>query len=211
MQTRQEQEQRPTICKAKDFKTRPLIAFTRPDAIEYRNYLEREHIFVQKPYLRNGQLIHPNRRATKLKPASVRRKLATLGDMWTIAARDWRGYEALKELGNPWASVTSTKKPRKRTRRLDDLSSRKNELSKLLDASKQCRGMNKIYMRLSINLAVKAGLRLREILLLTWNDLDYKARTISIRKSKTDYKSDDDGRVIALPVLKCILSKLCLL
>ena len=71
--------------------------------------------------------------------------------------------------------------------------------------------MNKIYMRLSINLAVKAGLRLREILLLTWNDLDYKARTISIRKSKTDYKFDDDGRVIALPVLKCILSKLCLL
>jgi integrase len=183
----------------KDMKTRPLIAFTRPDAIEYRNYLEREHVFEQKPYLRNGKLVHANRKPKGLKPGSVRRKIATLGDMWTIAARDWRGYEALRELGNPWSAVSSTKKPRKRTRRLDDLPSRKNELDRLLEASKGCRGINKIYMRLAINLAVQTGMRLQEILLLTPNDFDRNASTITIRKSKTDHKSDDDGRVIAVP------------
>jgi integrase len=183
----------------KDFKTRPLIAFTRPDAVEYRNYLEREYEFEQQPFMRNGKLITPNRKPMKIKPGTVRRTIATFRDMWNIAANDWRGYESLKEIGNPWSGVSSRLQPKKRTRRLDDLPSRKNELDRLLEACQQCQGINKIYMRLAIILAVQTGMRLQEILLLTWHDVDLHNNRIDIKKSKTDYRSETEGRLIVLP------------
>jgi integrase len=183
---------------------RPLIAFTRSDAIEFRNYLEREYQWIGKTYtVRSGRLkgkvITPKRKPKSLKPGSVYRMIAIFRDMWNIAANDWKGYESLKELGNPWVGIRPSKTPKKRTRRLNDLPSRKKELERLLDATKRCSPINKIYVPLAINLAVQTGMRLQEIMTLYWTDIDTEEMTINIRKSKTDYKSDDDGRTIALP------------
>jgi integrase len=184
-----------------DFRTRPLIAFHRPDAIAYRNYLEREYKWEGKTFLRkkDGQVVTPNRKSKSVKPGTIRRHIAILRDMWNVAVKDWKGYESLKEIGNPWSGVSSTKRPKKRTRRLDDLPVRTNELDKLLEASNQCRGINKVYMRLAINLAVQTGMRQQEILLLNWDDVNIHTGRIIIRKSKTDYKSDVDGRTIVMP------------
>lgn len=184
----------------KDFKTRPLIAFSRPDAIEYRNYLEREYQCQGKVYIRNGKTIINNRKPKPIKAGTVRRTIATFRDMWNIASNDWRGYEALKQIGNPWSGVSSKQIPKKRTRRLNDLPSRNNELDRLIDACKGCIGLNKIYMKLGISLAVSVGLRRQEILNLTWNDVDLETNRINIRKSKTDYRSETEGRFIVLPL-----------
>lgn len=184
----------------KDIKTRPLIAFQRPDAIEFRNYLEKEYVWSGKPYMRDGRLITPKRIPKHIKPGTVKRIMATFKDMWNIAANDWKGYESLKEMDNPWNSINPKGKIRKRTRRLNDLPVRTNELERILEACKSCVGKNKLYMRLAINMAVQTGMRQQEILYLRWNDIDYDARTIDIKKSKTDYKSDVEGRVIVLPI-----------
>ncbi len=184
----------------KNFKDRTLISFGRPDAVEYRNYLEREYVCEGKTYIRNGKTITNNRKPRPIKPGTVRRTIAVFRDMWNIAAKDWRGYEALKDIGNPWSGVSSRQKPKRRTRRLDDLPSRKNELDRLLEACKECEGINKIYMRLAINLAVTTGMRLQEILLLRWKDVDFNSCRIEILKSKTDYRAETEGRTIVLPI-----------
>jgi integrase len=184
-------------------KDRPVIAFTKYDAEDFKDYLETEYKWTGKTYtVRSGRLkgkvITPNRKATSLKPGSIERIIAILKDMWNIAASKWRGYDSLQGR-NPWVGVKPTGKAKKRTRRLDDLSTRENELERLLEATKRCSGQNKIYLPLGINLAVQTGMRLQEIMNLRWNDIDVEQMTINIRKSKTDYKSDDDGRVISLP------------
>ena len=194
------------FLKYKDYSTRPLLSFTRADAVEYRNYLEREYVWTGRPYVRKyrgkQQEIIPKCTPKRIKAGTVRRIIATLKHMWNIAASDWKGYEGLKGLDdpNPWIKVSSSKTPRKRRRRLDDLPTRKNELQRLLEACKHCFGRNKIYLPLAINMAVQTGMRMQEILYLEWADINMKEFRIHIRKSKTDYKSDDEGRDIVLPL-----------
>src|SRR5258708_11225515 len=135
-----------------NIKDRPVIAFTKYDAREFKDYLETDYTWVGKTYtvqrgILKGTVITPKRKATSLKPSSIDRIIAILKDMWNIAARDWRGYDSLHER-NPWIGVKPTGKAKKRTRRLDDLSSRKNELERLLEATKSCFALNKIYLPL---------------------------------------------------------------
>src|SRR5258707_13491912 len=143
----------------KDINKRPVIAFTRYDAIEFRDYLETEYQWIGKLYtVRSGRLkgkvITPKRKPVSLKPGSVQRLIAILKDMWNVAASDWKGYESLNSR-NPWIDVKPTGKAKRRTRRLDDLPSRKNDLERLLESTKRCSPINKIYVPLAINLAVQ--------------------------------------------------------
>jgi integrase len=82
-----------------------------------------------------------------------------------------------------------------RERRLDP-----GEYERLIDATEQCRGMNRLYVPLAISLAVETALRLQEIFNLTWADIDVEGRRIVIRKSKTDHKSKYKGRTIVMTV-----------
>jgi integrase len=84
----------------------------------------------------------------------------------------------------------------KRTRTL-----RSGEHKQLFDTCKECRGVNKYYAPVVIAFAIATGMRLQEIFSLKWIDIDKKARTITIRESKTDKKQDIPGRVIVLPLI----------
>lgn len=189
----------------RDIANRPVIAFTRHDAIEFTEYLEHEYKYVRKPYIitkgrLKGKSITPKSDPKSIKASSVIRITATFKHMWNVAASKWRGYESLEER-NPWKAVNTDKvSRRKRKRRLDDRPDRHNELERILDACARLRGDNFVFIPLAINLAIQTGMRQQEILNLRWSDIDRKNKTIDIRKSKTDFKSEDDGRLIAMPL-----------
>jgi integrase len=72
-------------------------------------------------------------------------------------------------------------------------------------ACRECLGLNKLYVPLAINLALETGMRLQEIFNLEYTDIDINERTITIRKSKTDYLQDHPGRTIVLPFHALVL------
>lgn len=177
----------------KDVRNRPLIAFDRYEAQEYIDYLEKEHVWKGKPYMRNGKLINPKRDPKRLKPATIKRVKMIMHHAWNTAEAEWRKYEGLD---NPWMKVKVRGKIKKRTRRLNP-----GELGKLLRACNGCKGDYRMYSRIVIYLTLETGMRLQEIFNLDWRDINLDTRRIHIRKTKTDYKRDVDGRWIVLTVV----------
>jgi integrase len=159
---------------AERYKDRPLIAFTRHDAYEYRDYLETDYRWKGK----------------SIKPATIARDVAVFKHAWDVAAEEWRGYEGLV---NPWRKVKATEQAKDRVRRL-----RSGELDRILASCNQCKGDYVNYAPLAILLAIETGMRLQEIFGLDWTDVHLQRRRIHIRKSKTDYKRRTNGRWIVL-------------
>jgi integrase len=131
------------------------------------------------------------RRLKEVAPSTVHWEMMKFRKAWQ-AAKKWPG---LIDLGNPWEGITIHGATAvKRQRGL-----KKGELEKLIENCKGCLGVNKYYVPLAIYLAVETAMRRQEIFNLTWGDVDFENRRIHIRKSKTDWKTGNAGRVIVLP------------
>ena len=129
-------------------------------------------------------------------PRTVRRELNTIQHVFEIAKERW-GYT---NLVNPFRGIEIKGSMHRRKRRLNP-----GELSKLEEACKDCRGLNRFYVPLAIYLAIETGMRLQEIFHLTWQDINIDKRRIEIRKSKTDHASEYQGRTIVLSIMAGML------
>ena len=128
-------------------------------------------------------------RGKSITPRTVRREINSIQHVFEVAREEW-GYT---NLANPFRDIHVKGSMHRRRRRLEI-----GELEKLEAACKQCLGLNKYYVRLAIHLAIETGMRLQEIFNLTWADVNLETRRIEIRKSKTDYLSDFEGRTIVM-------------
>lgn len=140
---------------------------------------------------------HPNwtnTEATLISPRTVRREKSMLQGVWNWARKN---IPDLVHLTNPWDGIrVPGSTGGKRQRGL-----KKGELEALLKHCEGCLGTNRYYVPLAIQFAFSTGMRRQEIFNLTWQDIDFGNRRITIRKSKTDFVTGNEGRVICLPPL----------
>jgi integrase len=115
-------------------------------------------------------------KGTQITPAAVHREINAIQPAWKWARKHWR----LKNLENPFRDIEIKQSDVARDRRLEP-----GELDKLTAACKACLGLKRYYMPLAIYLAVETGMRRKEMLTLTWEDVDIDRRIIKIRNSKT--------------------------
>jgi integrase len=118
----------------------------------------------------------------------VKREFATLHNIFEVAKEEW-GYE---NLANPFDGMKLRENPA-RQRVL-----KPGELERLEQEAGNCRGLNRHYMLIAIHLAIETGMRQQEIFNLTWADVDLEKRLITIQRSKTDHKSEIEGRTIVM-------------
>ena len=107
----------------------------------------------------------------KYTPATVNRYLAALSHAFTIAMNDWGWIE-----DSPMRKVSKPKESRGRVRFLSD-----GERKSLLEA---CKVSDSQYLYLVVVLAMSTGMRLSEILNLTWNDVNLADKYLILHETK---------------------------
>jgi integrase len=144
-------------------------------------------------YISNGSEVEKT-----YSPTTVRRDRTTIQNAWKWARKN---VPDLSNLENPWKEIHVPGTGGKRQRGL-----RKGELEKLLKHCEECRGSNRYYVPLAIKLAVDTGMRRQEIFNLTWENIDFRNRRITIEKAKNDWRqpAGEEGRVIFLPPMSTI-------
>ena len=103
--------------------------------------------------------------------STCNRYIATLRYMFTIAERDWEWIE-----NNPVKKVVKLKEPRGTVRYLDE-----DEKERLLD---ECLKSRSPYLYLVVLIAMSTGMRLNEILTLTWRQVHFIQKCIILEKTK---------------------------
>jgi integrase len=131
-------------------------------------------------------------RGKLITPRTVRREINTIQHVFEVAKERW-GHE---NLNNIFRGIAIKGATHRRRRRLEG-----DELERLQDATKLCRGLNREYVSLAIYLAIETGMRLQEIFNLKWRDINIVDRRITIRKSKTDHITEYEGRIIVMTFL----------
>ena len=116
-------------------------------------------------------------------PATVKRYLAALSHVFTVAIKDW---EMVKE--NPVSNVTKPTEPRGRIRYLseDETINTKmveGEKTRLLKA---CEKSENTYLYIVVVLAISTGMRQGEIMNLKWKDVDLNKGQIILYDTKND-------------------------
>lgn len=111
------------------------------------------------------------RRADGLKPSSVNREIATMKKAFNLAVKEW---EWIKD--NPAAKVSLEREDNKRDRWLTT-----EEERNLLAVCPH-------WLRELTVVALNSGLRLSEILTLTWKGVDLFRRTVTVLRSKNGEK-----------------------
>ena len=119
----------------------------------------------------------PSRRRS---PATVVRYLAALSHVLSVAMKEWGWLE-----GNPVAKVRKPKEARGRERFLND-----GERQHLLDAVEKT--SRPLYV--VVVLALSTGMRRGEILSLSWSQVDFMRRRITLHKTK-------NGELRAVPLV----------
>lgn len=104
-------------------------------------------------------------------PATVVRYLAALGHAFTVAVKEWGWMD-----DSPMRKVTKPKEARGRIRFLDE-----NERSRLLHA---CKESVNPYLYIVVVLALSTGMRLGEIMNLSWRDVDFDEKKILLHHTK---------------------------
>lgn len=104
-------------------------------------------------------------------PATVVRYMAALSHAFTVSIREWQWLD-----DSPMQKVRKPGLPRGRVRFLDD-----DERKRLLEA---CKASNNEYLYLVVVLALSTGMRKAEILNLKWQDVDLKAKKLTVHKTK---------------------------
>ncbi|MGO9356707.1 MAG: tyrosine-type recombinase/integrase, partial [Xanthobacteraceae bacterium] len=135
-------------------------------------------------------------RGKPIKPSTVRREINSIQHVFEVAKEQW----GLPNLTNPFRGIAIKGSQPQRERRLKE-----GELQRLVKACKSCHELNRLYLPLGIYLAVETGMRLQEVLNLTWPDLDLEQRRIDIRKSKTDNTTGRKGRTIVMSAMASIV------
>ena len=117
--------------------------------------------------LARGQTIRSKTRS----PATVKRYLAALSRLCTVATNDWGWLD-----DSPMRKVTKPKEPPGRTRFLSD-----DERDRLLKA---CKTSTSPCLHIVVVLALATGMRRGEIMGLRWRDVDLNRRRITVEHSK---------------------------
>lgn len=110
-------------------------------------------------------------KGTQRSPSTVVRYLAALSHVFSIAVREWGWLE-----DSPMRKVSKPKEPRGRVRFLDE-----HELDRLLQA---CRESHNSSLYTVVMLAVSTGMRHGELINLTWPDVDFKRKRITLHETK---------------------------
>ncbi|WP_454632421.1 tyrosine-type recombinase/integrase [Bradyrhizobium cenepequi] len=160
-----------------------LYDFNKEVAEQYRDDM------LSKTYVSNGSTVEK-----KYSPRTVRRNITIIQRAWKWAKKYHPGLTALD---NPWeglkvAGATGGKRQR---------GLKKGEFQALIKGCEKCRGVNRYYVELAISFVVETGLRRQELENLTWGDIDFPNRRISINKTKTDKVTGNEGRIIVLPLM----------
>ena len=129
---------------------------------------------------------YKNRRyAAGLKPASINRELATLKKAFNLAVREW---EWCRE--NPVSRVSMERENNKRDRWLSF-----EEETRLLQACA-------LWLHDLVTFALHTGMRMGEILDLTWRGVDFSRRTVTVFRSKNGERRTIPVNQTVLAVLK---------
>jgi integrase len=118
-------------------------------------------------------------------PATINRELALMKHAFSLAVREWEWVT-----DNPVKKVSMEKENNKRDRWLIS-----EEEKKLLEESP-------MWLREIILFALNTGMRLGEILSLTWNAVDFSRRTATVLNSKKSERRTIPLNEAALEVLK---------
>lgn len=124
-------------------------------------------------------------RDARLKQVSsntVRLELAIVSHLFTIALKEW-GIPAV----NPLSGIRKPKPSNSRTRRLEG-----DEEDRLLRA---CKGSRNALLYSIVVVAIETGMRLSELLKLTWADVDFAKRLAYLEDTK-----NGTGRAIPLSI-----------
>lgn len=104
-------------------------------------------------------------------PSTCNRYIAALRHAFTVAVRDWEWTN-----DNPAKRVVKLKEPPGRIRCLDN-----DELQRLFKASQQSKSP---YLCLVVRIALSTGMRLNEILSLSWKQVSFSDAVIILYKTK---------------------------
>lgn len=122
---------------------------------------------------RDKLLSEPTNRSEKRSPATVVRYLAALSHAFTIAMKEWGWIE-----DSPMRKVRKPKEPRGRVRFLSD-----DERKRLLEA---CKESESPVLYPIVILALSTGMRLGEILNLTWDDVELDKGFLILHETKNN-------------------------
>ncbi|MDR3391372.1 MAG: site-specific integrase [Sulfuriferula sp.] len=121
-----------------------------------------------------------SRLQTGIAASTIRSELAIISHLFTIAAKEWG-----MSLVNPIDSIRKPKADNARDRRLD-----KDELIRLLAA---CSLSDSHLLPYLVEFAMETGMRLGEILSITWDMVNYTDKTIKLSTTK-----NGDSRTVPL-------------
>jgi integrase len=105
------------------------------------------------------------------KNSTVRRYLAALSHVLTIAVKEWRWLD-----DSPMRQVSKPKEPRGRVRYLSD-----QERQRLLT---ECQASRNPHLYIVVMLALSCGARKTELVSLRWSDVDLKRCTLTFHETK---------------------------
>ena len=125
--------------------------------------------------------LYRDARLKEIKPASLKRQLAPIQNMFEIARYEW----GIPLAENPLDKVKLTVADNRRERRLRD-----GELERILEAAGSRRNP---YISPIILIALETAMRRGEILRLRWGDIDFKLRSVTILEAK-------NGRSRKIPI-----------
>jgi len=129
---------------------------------------------------------YKNRRyAAGLKPASINRELSTLKKAFNLAVREWEWCRV-----NPVSQVSMERENNKRDRWLSI-----GEETRLLQACAP-------WLHDLVTFALHTGMRMGEILELTWRGVDFSRRTVMVIRSKNGERRTIPVNHTVLTVLK---------
>ena len=114
-------------------------------------------------------------RLRKVKPATIRRQLATIHNMFEIAKKEW-GFPLVT---NPLDGIRLPPVRDKRDRRLQP-----GEWDRLLPATQSCR--NRLIQPI-VQLALETGMRRGEILGMEWRHINRAKNSLTIPRTKTGH------------------------
>jgi len=114
-------------------------------------------------------------------PSTVVRYMAALSHVFTIAIKEWEWLDS-----SPMIKVSKPKEPRGRIRFLDN-----KERQLLLQF---CQESECPYLYIIVILALATGMRQGEIMNLSWSDVDFKEKKITLKNTK-------NGETRAVPLV----------
>lgn len=130
---------------------------------------------------------------------TIRRDLTILSHLFTVARKEWKGFEGLL---NPVEAIRQPSPGKARDRRFDRRPDEngKDEAARLVEA---CQASNNPYLALMVTLALETAMRQGELLALRWEHVDLVRRVASLPKTKNDHTRRDrtEGRDVPLSSL----------